>query len=72
MITLIASVLNLVSEALKGQKSDEDVARGLIDAAFSSGVPASVLAKHLTDKAAQDVELAADLAQWAKVHGPKV
>lgn len=71
MIGLFTAVLNLIAEALSGRKSDEDVARGLIDAAFASGVPSSILAQHLTAKAAEDVELAADLAQWLKVHGPR-
>lgn len=72
MMALLASILTLVGEALKGQRSEEEVAKALIDHAFESGVPSAVLSKHLTAKAAQDVELAADIAQWAKVHGPKL
>ncbi len=67
---VIAFVLKLVSEALDGKRSDEDVARGLIDAAFDSGIAPSILLDHLTDKARARGELAADLAQWIKL-GPK-
>lgn len=69
MIELLAAVLGLVSEALKGRRSDEDVARGLIDAAFDSGVPASLLLEHLTAKGAERAEIAADVAQWIKTRG---
>lgn len=69
MTELLTSVVNLVSAAIKDGKSDEQIARELIDAAFASGVPAAMLLDHLTVRGRERAELAADLAQWAKVHG---
>jgi hypothetical protein len=70
ILETLSRLLVLVSKALVGQKSDEDVARELIDAAFDSGVPAALLLEHLTEKGRQRAELAADLAQWAKTSAP--
>jgi hypothetical protein len=67
MIAVIASLLTLVSDALQGRKSDEDVARGLIDAAFESGVAPALLLAHLTQKGRKNAELAADIAQFIKL-----
>lgn len=68
MRTIIASLARLLTDAIEGA-SDEEVALRLIDAAFESGVPASVLAQHLSAKAAANAELAADLAQALKTRG---
>lgn len=69
MSKLIETLVDLLGHALKGTKTEEEVARELIDAAFATGVPASLLAQHLTAKAAENAELAADLAEWAKLQG---
>mgnify|MGYP006391600993 CR=1 FL=1 len=69
MIGLLSAVLRLVSEALAGRKSDEEVAKELLAAAFETGVPASVLMQHLTELGRQNAELAADIAQFAKTGG---
>lgn len=71
MTELLTAVVNLVSAAIKDGKSDEQIARELIDAAFASGVPAAFLLDHLTLRSRERAELAADLAQWVKVHGPR-
>ena len=67
MIKLVDALLSLIGDAVGGRKSEEDIARSLIDAAFESGVAPSLLAAHLTEKAAQDAEFAADLAQAMKM-----
>ncbi len=69
MIGLLAAVLEIVSGAMKGSKSDEQVAKELLAAAFETGVPASVLMDHLTELGKANAELAADLAQLAKTGG---
>ena len=69
MIGLLSAVLRLISEALAGRKSDEEVAKELLAAAFETGVPASVLMVHLTEIARQRQESAADIAQWIKTGG---
>lgn len=66
MIKAIAVLLELLGEALAGRRTEEDLAKDLIDAAFASGVPSATLAKHLSAKAAADAEFAADLAQYLK------
>ena len=66
MITILSAVLRLISDALAGRKSDEEVAKELISAAFESGVPASVLMGHLTALGRERAELAADIAQFIK------
>jgi hypothetical protein len=71
MREIIVALINLIGEAIAGRKTETQLAKDLIDQAFASGVPASVLAQHLTGIAARNVELAADLAQWAKFHGPR-
>lgn len=69
MRTLIDTIIALLGEAIAGRKSEEEVAKDLIDAAFASSVPATILSQHLTAKAAENAELAADLAEWAKLRG---
>ncbi len=69
MIGLLSAVLRLISEALAGRKSDEDVARELLSAAFETGVPASILMLHLTEIARRRQESAGDIAQWLKTGG---
>ena len=69
MKALISAIIELVGDAVAGKKTEEEVAKTLIDTAFASGVPSSILAQHLTAKAAANAELAADLYQWAKTHG---
>ena len=69
MIALLAAIANLIAEALKGRKTDEQVALELLDHAFASGVPASILLRHLSEKGKRDAELAADIAQFLKTGG---
>lgn len=66
---LIDAIISLIGEAIAGRKTEEELAKDLIDAAFASGVPAQVLSQHLTAKAAANAELAADLAEWVKTRG---
>ena len=69
MTGLLSAVLRLISEALAGRKTEEQVAKELLAAAFETGVPASILLEHLTQLGIERGELAADLAQWAKTGG---
>jgi len=69
MIELLAAVLRLVAEALNGRKTDEEVAKELLAAAFETGIPASILMDHLTEVGRMNAETAADIAQWLKVQG---
>lgn len=66
MIPLLVALIELTRDLVQGTRSEEDAAKALIDAAFATGVPASLLASYLTAKAAEDAERAADLAQWIK------
>lgn len=66
MIPILSALLRLIGDALEGRKSDEDVARELVAAAFASGVPAALLLDHLTALGRDRAELAADIAQWIK------
>ena len=52
-MSLVELVLDIVRKIIAG-RSDEEVAKALIDAAFESGVPATVLSRHLTQRAAAD------------------
>jgi hypothetical protein len=70
VIGILSVVLRLISEALAGRKSDEEIAKELITAAFDSGIPAAVLMQHLTELGRERAELAADIAQFLKV-GPR-
>ena len=67
MITILARLAGLIADALSGRRSDEEVAKALIDAAFDSGVPPALLMGYLTEKGQQHAELAADIAEWAKL-----
>jgi hypothetical protein len=67
MITAIAKLLAVLAETLAGRRSDEEAARAMLDAAFDSGVPHSLLAEHLTARARDRAELAADIAEAAKL-----
>lgn len=69
MIGLLSAVLRLVSDALAGRKSDEEVAKELLAAAFETGVPASILMAHLTQLGRERAELSADIAQFLKTGG---
>jgi hypothetical protein len=62
---LVEALFALLRRAFAGE-SEEEIAKGLVDAAFESGVPAAILLKHLTEKGRERAELAADIAQHLK------
>lgn len=69
MITALIQLARLIADALDGRKTDAEVAKALITAAFESGVPAALLMDHLTELGRANAEHAADIAQWLKTQG---
>lgn len=65
MRLIVEALLALLRKAFEGE-TEEEIAKGLVDAAFESGVPAAVLLQHLTAKGRARAELAADIAQHLK------
>lgn len=65
-------ILKLVGGALDGTASEAEVAKGLIDAAFDSEVAPALLMDHLTAKGIERAELAADIAEWAKLYAKQL
>jgi hypothetical protein len=64
LTTALAAILAKING---GEVSKMDALKEILDLVFESGVPAGFLAPYLTEKGREYGELAADLAEFAKL-----
>jgi hypothetical protein len=63
-------VVQLVAALIEGRASPAEVARGLLDLAVDTGLPAEELAAYLSASSAAKAEAISDIAQIGRV-GPR-
>lgn len=62
-----ADLAKLLADWTAGALSLEEVGKTLLDIAFEMGLPSMFLLQYLTEKGAKNAELAADIAENAKL-----
>ncbi len=67
MMQILIRLATMIADALSGKRSDEEIAKALVDAAFDTGVAPALLMDHLSARGIHDAELAADIAEFAKL-----
>lgn len=63
LTSLASALLRTISDAIRGQKSPEELAAAAIDDAIAAGVAPSLLAQHLTARARERAEAEVDILQ---------
>lgn len=64
---LAVQLAAIIGDALAGRRSEVEIAKALIDTAFESGIAPALLMQHLSERGKQHAELAADIAEFAKL-----